>query len=312
MSEQPKKSRVYQSEQFDGERWNDWKWRDDDIVISTAMKSGTTWMLRIVGLFVYQDPTKVDDEVMNSTWPDAAFAGPIEDFLAGAEALTHRRFMKSHVPLDGLPYHPRAKYINVVRDVRDNFMSLQHHWEGAALPMYDLLDSAWPTPFPKFTESGDIHSRWKRFMTEGRHDWVNDGYPFQSVFNFTESFWRHRDTPNILLVHYNDLKRDLEGEMRRIADFLDVEVAEADWPDYVEAATFESMKRDLKVMVPEFDEFFDHGAVGFMNKGTNDRWKDMLSEEDLAMYDERASQLDASHRNWLENGRLAAGNPQAW
>lgn len=312
MAPAPAKTRIYQSEQFDGERWNDWKFRNDDIIVSTAMKSGTTWMLRIVGLLVFQDATKIDDEVMGAPWPDAAFAGPIEDILAAAEAMAHRRFMKSHVPIDGLPYNPNAKYINVVRDARDNFMSLQHHWEGAALPMYDLLDSLWPTPFPKFTESGDVHERWRRWMTEGRHDWVTDGYPFQSVFNFTEAFWKVRDTPNVLLVHYNDLKADLGGEMKRVAAFLDIEVPGADWPAYVEAATFEAMKRDLTVMVPEFDIFFDHGAVGFMNKGVNNRWKDVLTDDDLALYEQRASQLDPDHRNWLENGRLVAGNPQDW
>lgn len=310
MTNLPKQTRVYKTEQFQSERWDDWKFRDDDIIVSTAMKSGTTWMLRIVGLLIFQDLNKVDNEVMGAIWPDAAFGGPIEDLLADAEAKTHRRFMKSHIPMDGLPYHPKAKYINVARDVRDNFMSLQHHWQGAAEPMYDLIDTLWPDPFPRFADQGDIHERWRRWMTEGRHDFVSDGWPFQSVFNFADSFWNTRTTPNILMVHYNDMKTDLEGEMRRVAEFLEIEIPEADWPGYIEAASFDSMKRDLDEMVPEFNFFFAHGATGFMNKGTNNRWKDELTDEDLALYEAKASKLDPAHRNWLENGRLIAGDPQ--
>lgn len=312
MSNLPQKTRVYSTEHFNSERWNDIKYRDDDIVVATAMKSGTTWMLRIVGLMVFQDPNRVDDQIMHAPWPDAAFAGPPEAAVEEAEGVTHRRFMKSHVPLDGLHYNPNVKFINVVRDVRDTFMSVQHHWSGISDEVHNIFNDYWHTPFPRFEESGDIHERWRRWITEGKHDWVSDGYPFQSTLNYAESFWNYRHVPNILLVHYADLKADMEGEMRRVAKFLDVEIPEAEWPAYVQAASFDSMKRDLDKMVPSFNFIFTHGATGFMNKGTNNRWKDVLTEEDLALYEAQASKLDPALRNWLENGRLVAGDQQDW
>ena len=191
-------------------------------------------------------------------------------------------------------------------------MSLQHHWAGISEEVYQIYHNDWGKPFPHPEEVGDIHERWRRWLSEGRHEWVKDGYPFQSVFNFAESFWKYRHLPNILLVHFNDLKRDLEGEMRRVAKFLRKEIPEADWPAYVEAATFKSMKRDLNRLSPSFNFIFSHGAEGFMHSGRNKRWKEVLTAEDLALYEERASYLATDLRAWMENGRLVAGEPQDW
>ena len=44
------------------------------------------------------------------------------------------------------------------------------------------------------------------------------------------------------MVHYGDLKADLEGEMKRIAEFLQIKVADELWPALVAAATFENIK----------------------------------------------------------------------
>ncbi len=308
----PQKTRVYSTEHFNSERWNNVEFRDGDIIVSTAMKSGTTWMLRIVGMMVHQDPHRIDEQIMHAPWPDAAFAGPEQAAVDEAEAVTHQRFMKTHVPLDGHRYDHRVKHINVVRDVRDNFMSLQHHWSGISDEIYKIFLDYWGSPFPRQEEVGDIHERWRRWMTEGKHDFVSDGYPFQSVFNYAESYWKYRHVPNILLVHYNDLKANLEGEMRRVAKFLEKDIPEADWPAYVEAATFDSMKKHMPTLSPSFEFIFDHGAVGFMHSSDNNRWREILTEEDLALYEEKASKLDPALRNWLENGRLVAGDVQDW
>ena len=57
------------------------------------------------------------------------------------------------------------------------------------------------------------------------------------------TFWDARDSANVILVHYDDLKADLPGEMRRLAQRLDITVPESAWPSLVRAATFEDMRR---------------------------------------------------------------------
>ena len=54
-----------------------------------------------------------------SPWIDCRFVEPIEDTLARIEAQQHRRFLKSHLPADGLPLFDAVRYIHVARDGRD-------------------------------------------------------------------------------------------------------------------------------------------------------------------------------------------------
>ena len=51
---------------------------------------------------------------------------------------------------------------------------------------------------------------------------------------------------------------------------------------------------------------FEGGSDRFFFKGTNGRWRDVLTADDLALYETAASKLDPELRDWLENGRLAA------
>jgi aryl sulfotransferase len=48
--------------------------------------------------------------------------------------------------------------------------------------------------------------------------------------------------------------------------------------------------------------FFEGGASRFFHKGTNGRWRDVLTEEDLALYETAAARLDPELRSWLEAG----------
>src|SRR5436853_419338 len=85
------------------------------------------------------------------------------------------------------------------------------------------------------------------------------------------------DVVNVLLVHFNDMKTDLEGQMRRVAAFLGVEIADGTWPSLVERCTFDSM-RSRSDEIADFDRVFEGGAQTFLYKGTNDRWRGVLTD----------------------------------
>jgi aryl sulfotransferase len=108
-------------------------------------------------------------------------------------------------------------------------------------------------------------------------------------------------------VHYNDLLADLEGEMRDLAAWLGIAVPEERWPHVVDACRFETVKRDPEKVVGDMSFGFQGGAQTFIHKGTNGRWRGVLSDADLALYAEAMKRtLTPECAQWLEHGKAAA------
>jgi aryl sulfotransferase len=307
----PERTRVYRHHHLDSTRWDGFRPRPDDIIITTAYKAGTTWMQRIVSLLVLGPqplPARLGEL---SPWVDARFRGPVEPILQSLEAQRHRRFIKSHLAADGLPFWEDVRYIVVGRDTRDVFMSLWNHYTGHTEFMYALLNDA-GRPGPEFPRPPETPSAlWRRWIREGWFDWEPDGWPYWSHHHHVATWWAHRELPNLLLVHYSDLLADLDTEMRRVATFLDIEVDDEVWPELVAAARFDAMKDEAR-RLDEADPtggsrmVWHEGADTFFYKGTNGRWRSALTEDDLALYDDAAAALDPELRIWLERGRHAA------
>jgi aryl sulfotransferase len=111
----------------------------------------------------------------------------------------------------------------------------------------------------------------------------------------------------VLLVHYADLIRDLGGEMRRIADFLDVELPRALWSEVVERCRFEAMRSQHEASAI-LNQAFPEGATAFFNLGTNGRWRAQLSETQLRRHEQlTAERLPEDAALWLDHGSLALG-----
>jgi len=144
----------------------------------------------------------------------------------------------------------------------------------------------------------DIRQYWR--------DWMDrDGHPFWPFWENIRSWWQIRELPNLMLVHFNDLKRDMPGQMRRIARFLEIPIDEARWPAIVEYCSFDWMKRNATKSVPLGGAFWDAGAEVFINKGINGRWTDTLTAADSAEYEARAiRELGEECARWLARGNV--------
>ncbi len=121
-----------------------------------------------------------------------------------------------------------------------------------------------------------------------------------------KTFWDARERPNVVLLHYGAMKADLEGEMRKLAATLGIEVDEAQWPALVKAATFEEMKKKASAVGPNQTENIWLDRERFFNKGTNGQWRDVLTtEEDVKRYVARVKELcyDA-FSNWAHQGAV--------
>jgi aryl sulfotransferase len=298
----PVKTRELVSAFFDSTRWNELALREDDIVIATWGKTGTTWTQQIISQLVLgPDAGFVGDGA--SPWVDMRVV-PFEPMLAQIEAQTHRRFLKTHLPLDALVFSPKAKYIVVGRDARDVVWSLYNH----SLNYTDGLLGAFNDPpglpgQPVARPDCDVRAYYLDWLETGQFRGAPD-YP--DFWSHIQGWWDAQSQPNVLLVHFSRLKADLVGEMRRIARFLDIEVAEADWPVIAEHCSFDYMKGAAR-QIEQLEFAFKGGGNTFINKGTNGRWKDILSAQEAARCDEvAAARLTPACAHWLRTGELPA------
>ena len=298
----------------DSRHWERYKPRTGDIIIGTSAKCGTTWMQQVVCLLVFQsaEPRPITGL---SPWLDARAFIPIDEKFASIEAQSHRRFLKTHSQLDAVPFYDEVSYIHVGRYGLDAFMSWHHHsvimTEGVleAFDAAGIGDPAVGCPYPRPAQNA--HDFFRTWMKDDEIARWGDSFPASRYFDIERSYWAERRAPNVLLVHYNDLKADLESEMRRIADFLNISIPAATWPALIEAATFASMKRNSAELGPDWERAFVGGLDGFLAQGTNARWRDVLTTEDVARFETRAGrELSPGLAQWLKSGRLAAGDPR--
>ena len=299
----PTVKHLYQNYMMDALRWNFFVPRADDIVVATAYKAGTTWMQTIVANLIFggeQLPGALHDL---SPWLDQRIF-PLELVLTVLERQTHRRALKTHLPLDGLPFCPAIKYVHVGRDPRDVFMSFWNFY-GNFSPQFISLVNGIPgrvgdelAPCPD-----DIHELWHRWTTRGWFAWESDGYPIYSALHHTQSWWEYRHLPNILFVHYADLLADMEGGIKRVARFLEIEPPADAWSTIVKNCGFAEMKAHGDELMPLMKLLLKGGTEAFFHKGTNGRWRDILSADELKLYDAAAArELTPDCRRWLEHG----------
>ncbi|MGC9665136.1 sulfotransferase domain-containing protein [Planosporangium sp. 12N6] len=277
----------YRSPDEDSARWRDFPFRPGDIVISTRSKSGTTWMQMICALLVFGTPDLPAPLPTLSPWLDW-LVEPRDEVFARLAAQRHRRFIKTHTPLDGVPLDPRVTYVVVARHPLDLAVSLYHQ---AANLDHDRLRRLTGQPAPSRP------SRPRPSVREWLLSWIDrdddpraelDSLP--GVLSHLADAWARRDAGNVVLVHYDDLSADLAGQMRRLADRLGIRVPEERWPELVEAATFARMRARAGRLVPDpVGVFKDSGA--FFRRGRSGAGRALLTPDELAGYRARAARL---------------------
>jgi hypothetical protein len=295
----------YQSFLTDSARWDGFPFRPGDIIISTPAKCGTTWTQMICALLIFQTPELPGALDVLSPWMEMRLRRR-RDVWELYEAQTHRRFIKSHTPLDGLPVDDRITYISVGRDPRDVALSWRAHMNNldfdamlaalrAAIEPDDAVFSG-DTPEPP----GGAPQIPPEFTDEGEafRYWIDDPTPPQELamsltgmVHHLLGFWQVRDRDDVVLLHYDDLQTDLEGEMRRLAGRLGIEVPENRWPTLVKAATFDDMRRRAEERAPDTANRIWKSTTDFFHRGTSGQWEGLVDGELAAHYEARLREL---------------------
>ena len=299
----------YQSFLVDSARWDGFSFRPGDIIISTPAKCGTTWTQMICALLIFQTPELPESIDRLSPWMEMRLRRR-QDVWALYEAQTYRRFIKSHTPLDGLPEDERITYISVGRDPRDVALSWNAHMGNldfdnmfAALAAAIEPDDNFGAPRvpPEFTDERDA----VRY-------WIDDPTPpeemamsLAGLINHLQGFWAVRDRDDVVLLHYDDLQTDLEGEMRRLAGRLGIEVPEERWPVLVKAATFDDMRSRAEERAPDTENRIWRSTTDFFKRGTSGQWEAIFDADLSAHYEARVRELaEPDFAAWLHRATL--------
>lgn len=235
--------------------------RPDDVFIATAPKSGTTLMQ----MMLYQLTT---DGSMSFPHIDGVSPFFELDFLRGAPPGFHERFpspriFKTHLRYEQLPPGvPRIVY--VLRDVWDVAVSSYHH--EALINGMDV-------------DQNVFLDRYLAGQTR-----------FVSWFDHLESWWPHRNDPNVLFLRYEDAISNLEGTVRRVAAFCGIPIDEKEMPRILERCGVEFMKRHDDKFDPRLRRVIGQGGGTFIREGRSGKGRQALDERHQEAI---ASRLDA-------------------
>lgn len=251
----------------------------------------------ICAMLVLQTPQLPQPLDSYSPWLDMLTRSK-EDVFAQLDAQTHRRFIKTHTPFDGLPKVEGVTYICVGRDPRDVALSMLNHRDNfnfmalisarqEAVGLDDVAELLAAGPPP---EADTLDGKF--------WDWIDNATPvlesgssLKLLTHHIATYWDHRNDPNVVMMHYDDLQSDLAGAMRGLAQRLAIDVAESDWPALVNAATFAEMKAQSSHLVPDSSHALWNDTSQFFNKGTSGQWKELLNAEDRDRYDTTIASL---------------------
>jgi hypothetical protein len=300
----------YRSIVADSSRWDGFAFRPGDIIISTPVKSGTTWTQMLCALLIFDGPEFPAplDEV--SPWLDMC-TRPLADVTAAYAAQMHRRFIKTHTPLDGLPWHPDVTFLVVGRDPRDIAISLEHHvtnidfaqlltLRAAAVGNNDLTGlPVLPVPSENPVE------RFRTFVADETREELGT---LAAVLHHLDTGWQHRRDAKVALFHYADFKADLPGELLRLARILGIPCSPERARELAPEASLARMRERAADVSPNASDGFWKDLRAFFRSGGTGEWRARLSAADLTAYEARVAQLVAPDlAAWAHGGWHASG-----
>jgi hypothetical protein len=302
--------RRYRGRTSDSARWERFRFRDDDVVISTPSKCGTTWMQNIVGMLLL-DRTDLGAPISQlSPWLDMLLRTD-DEVLGIFDSQTHRRWIKTHTPLDGLPLLPTVTYIAVIRHPLDVALSDRDHRANQDIDRFrelrtavvGELDPELAAMWPSGPEGDPEYLRW--FIDNELPPSGSGPNGLADFCDQARTYWERRDDVNVHLFHYEDLWNDLDGEMREVARALGVTVDEGRWPDFVDAATLQSMRARAASTAPEAHLGIWHEPHEFFRVGGRRNWATHLDAAGIDHFHDRLTELAADAAPWILHGRAA-------
>jgi hypothetical protein len=254
--------------------YQNWVPRPDDVFIASFPKSGTTWTQQIVRLVYSRGLIRDSDPALHAIIPWLDDSEDLPD-LSVVDTLTSPRVFKSHNPYHLLPCKltESNRLIYVTRTAKDTAVSMYFHTFGFKMYEYD-------EPIEHFIGE---------FMA-GRVE-------YGPYWTHLSSWYAQRERSNILVLHYEDMQRDLAATVARVAHFLDQPLTNEEIERIAELSTFSSMKKDHRTSMQLWDEEQRKPGMPFMRKGKAGDWTNHFTPE-LAQVFDREFKVKMATINW--------------
>lgn len=291
---------------FDSARWQEIALRPGDIVISTPPKCGTTWTQMLCALLVFDGPDLPAPLEQLSPWVDM-LNRPVGEVRELLDAQEHRRIIKTHTPLDGVPLHPEVDYVVVGRDPRDVAISWDHHVANLDLGRFLELRAAVVDPDddplpPLAPPPADPAERFREFLTSED----DSGPTLALVLHHLGTAWERRHLPNVHLVHYGDLRRDTAGELLRLGCALGFDLAPERAAELAAEASLERMRERVEEVAPSASQGIWRDTTRFLRTGGTGEWQVWSTPELDEFYRQRVEALSAPDlARWVHEGACA-------
>jgi hypothetical protein len=229
-----------------------------DVIVAVYGKSGTNWMMQIAQQLLHHGKAEFDHIHSVVAWPDTTnypalrhYAIPVEDESPWRNSPEGKRVIKTHMNWDLIPYSPDARYICVIRDPKDVFVS-----------DYFFCQNMLPMP--------SVDTWLRLFLSD-------DFHMFGSWAINTAGYWAQKSTPNVLVLSFRAMKRDLSGAVRQIAEFLGVQVNDEILHEVCRKSSFEYMRSiDEKFAVWNIIPW--HSGTEMIRKGAHGGSSELLSQ----------------------------------
>lgn len=213
--------RVTHRPGFWSKRWRGYAPDEHDVIVCCYFKSGTNWTLQIAQQIAWRGSAEFDHIHDRVAWPDAVkpgYAIGLGDPGPRSESPTGLRVIKTHAPWNEIPYSPKARYVLVVRDPKDAFVSSYHFIRDVALgPLMPSVES------------------WHRA-------YLGPTFPPGNWAEHAASYWRARELENVLFLSFKEMKQDLRRAVERIAAHVGVELSPEELERVLARSSFAYMK----------------------------------------------------------------------
>ena len=273
---------------------------DGDIVVADPFKAGTTWTQRIIQQILDNGEEKEGGLSDTSPWLDSSWGDHAEmlKVLREQRDAGMRRVMKSHLPADALPVAPEARYVFVGRNGKDlgiSFHNYLYHFSESTMSTIDRIHAEWSGESNPLVIPKDMRKFFDRWLE-------TSGYGCCDLLGIMESWWELREEPNVMLLHYRQLKDDLVGQIARLAAFFSIDPRSLRMDAIVEHCSFDYMSARAEKMAP-FGGAHMSSAKAFFHKGLKRDHRKELTPAQIARFDRVAlERLGEECAHWLDTG----------